>query len=258
VPDAAVLRTWLDQADRIEQERRFLVVDLFEVETPPSEAVINHLGSLLASAKIDLNVLSDLREALGHERGSARVSPSKNEALMKGDFGEVLMSAHLEVFDEYALPVQKLRFQVTPEQSQTGTDLICLRVAGDDISELHFVEGKVRIPLDRDVALGAHKQLVDARAEGFATVIAFIADRLYADRPDLYQQFSRYLRSREAEDLDTYGVCLVHEHETWNEAVLSKLDDLGDDCLEPLTVRVLLVKRLEDVIAATYSAAGSP
>ena len=180
---AMVLTNWLREQRRASAPyTRFRVVDLEAVERPSNE-VMEHLENMLSDALFAPGFLRRVAEKLTwrgvYEKILARRA-SASEKVKRGDFGEALFGAILVEFHDYLIPVPKLRFKVTPNQTLTGTDTLALRLTPEgEIGEVCFVESKLRTNPDRMVAVEGCAQLVQDYDVRLPDILEFIAQRLH-------------------------------------------------------------------------------
>jgi hypothetical protein len=251
--DRTVLAGWLTASDRKPSPHPFSVIDVSE--TRPADAdVIRALARVLVGVKSDLEVIRDVAARLGFEIPFARLRASKLEALRRGDFGEALLHAQLEILEQLSIPVPKLRFQVDPEQAIHGTDVVALERDGDQIRSLHFVEGKLRTTVDDNVGAEAHEQLIEAKATNFHDVLDLMLQRIAKEDHSLYESLISYLASRRDNELDEFGIATIFDSVAWREAVLVRVAELAPDLLDPLTIRTIRVADLRGLADAVCEA----
>ena len=219
-------------------------------ETQPRDAAdIAYLANLLSEAKIDPDLLAEVSGLLGW-----RVTPGR-PSVRKGEFGEIVIAAILEEFEGYIVPVKKLRYQIDPEQTLPGNDLLCMAFADDgSLESLLFVECKLRTTRDLPAGTDAHEQLLDDRERGFADILTFIIARLYEQESPLLPLLTDYLRIRAASG-HSYGIGLVWESSQWDERVLGRVAAL-DPLLDPLAITVTGVSGLTGLVDEVFDQAG--
>jgi hypothetical protein len=248
-----MLLDWLERAGR-PRTRAFDVLDVRELQAPDEE-VVTYLADRLVHARTDPEFLRRMTEAVGWDRASARVRTEPTIGA-KGDLGEVLTIASLEDFDQFEVPVVKLRYQISAQQTLPGTDIVAFVSADDDsIERLHFVETKLRTGRDNDAATAAHKQLADRKKKAFADILDFIGERLYEKHDGSFDVYEDYLANRDSDSLGSYEVSLVWESAEWNERVIDELDD-ADDLVDPLRVSVTGLSGLQELAEAVFARAG--
>jgi len=153
-----VMTAWLDPAHRDPSPYGFEVTDLPE-RSRPSADLIGGLGELVVRAKTRPDVLERMAQALGWEDALSRLRRGRKE-VRRGDFGEAVACDAVEAFDGFSVPIRKLRYQLDPEQTLPGTDVVAFHRNEDgSIADLHFLECKLRTFRDVTVGVEAHDQL---------------------------------------------------------------------------------------------------
>jgi hypothetical protein len=246
------LRDWLTEAERA-PERSYAVADVTETDDRPAD-LLPYLAELMARAKIDPIHLERMVASLGWEAVRARLVPGGSR-VRRGEFGEALSAAILEELEGWIVPIVKLRYQVDPEQTQPGTDLLALHTDGTDVDDMLFGESKLRGALDNQAAVDAHDQLAEDESKEFADILVFVMARLLEQRSDLIDPLTAYLARRDAAARGSYGIFLTFEDAAWRESVLDRLDD-EPDLLDPLGVRVTRLDDLRDLADSACAAAG--
>jgi hypothetical protein len=215
----------------------------------PSDDVTSHLSQQLVEHRIPLQVVEDMTNVLGWKRVKSRLTPNLLQ-IRNGDFGEMLACQALEVFGALEIPVKKIRFQINPNQTLPGADIVGLEFQDERIVALHFVEAKFRTTGDTAAGNLAHTQLESWHRDEFDQIIMFIASRLFESRSDLYAKFIDYLTS-ESSRADEFHIVLIWENEEWTDTVLLNIPGSSDD-IDPLTVRTILIKDLAELTSETY------
>ena len=255
-----MLSKWLSQSERTESAySNFGVIDSEETSTLSSE-IKSHLVDLLHFALFDPDELNAFAEHLGwgiRESTGYRVPTA--DKVKRGDFGEIFVSAMLEQFHGYEIPVQKLRSKLTGNQTLTGTDIVALRVSdSDSIEEVCFVESKLRTSRDNDIAVEACEQLQKDYALETPAILPFIFIQLRrrGDGDRLFRAFRDYLADRsDNRYLDTFRLGLCFEHNEWREKVLENLDD-DPVALNKLCVHVVRITDLRSLTDELFDIVG--
>jgi hypothetical protein len=254
-----VLNQWLQAAQRSSGGfTRFGVTDVTELGAP-SDAVKDHLYELLQVSAVDPGFLGDLANRLGWEKTTAIVSqrlPS-NSSARRGRFGEVVGVNMLHQFDGYVIPIEKAHFSITGGQSQPSTDAVLLRV-GDNgaITEVCFVESKLRTRLDGMAGVEGVRQLKADYAKEIPDMLTFTASRLYERGDPLYYPFMEYMSSRDEEQQrDTFRLLLFYGTSAWSEKCLANIEDDEPD-LSPVTVHAARIADLPDLVSDLFGRCG--
>ena len=218
------------------------------VTTAPDERadVIEALATCVAASKADPAVTADLMEAAGWGVAGAPLRTGR-AAVRRGDFGEVVATEAIEALDDLVVPVRKLRYQIDPNQTLPGADVVAFDVGEEgNVTSLQFTESKYRTKPEKAILVEAIDQLEADRQKKFATTINFLAHRLHEISHPLYTEFMAYLAARRRRD-DTYGVCLTCDAENWTGAPLEEAAELPE-LLQPLLVRVVTLDDPNDLI----------
>jgi hypothetical protein len=250
--DDQVLASWLSIAPRPAGTYPFDVSDSTEARRW-GEPEVDMLARLVAAAKADVAVLTEVAAVLDWDFALTRLRGSKLLTLRHGDFGEAIAQGHIQVIEQLQVPVPKLRFQVDPEQSLHGTDIVALETDGSVVKSVHLVETKLRTGVDNDVALEAHSELRDGQAVGFADVLGLVLERLAKENRSLYHSLLALLGTRGENSPFHYGVYTIFDAAAWREKVLDTLRDEAN-LLAPLHVRAVLIEELRALIDAATSA----
>ena len=191
------------------------------------DQLVSALAVLLETNKSDPSVTSRLLTSLGWSVALAPLQPGR-DAVRRGDFGEMLAAEAAVAYDGSIVPVRKLRYQIDPNQTLPGSDVVAF-VIDDDyaVINLNFIEAKYRNHPSSGLAVEAYQQIIDDRAQGYPTTLNFIAHRLSEIDPILFASFLRFLEVRQI--VETFAtVSLSFDAAHWKEATADQLDDLPD------------------------------
>lgn len=240
------IHRWLESVARDPSPYRFMVTDLTERRNPVPD-IVGALAEIVARTKANLEVIEAMAGALGRTDALARLQPGR-VGIRRGDFGEAICCEILEATLGLTVPIRKLRYQTDPEQTMHGTDIVGFRFdESGTLSDLHFVECKLRTYRALAIGTEAHDQLAKDRSEGYADSLMFLADRISETDPQLFGSFQRYLASRDRIDRGSYGVMLVFDAEHWDEEILERVEEIQDQ-LTPLHTQVILVTSVRDLV----------
>lgn len=254
-----MLAAWIGCRTRSPSKyRRFAVIDGLE-KIPPSDEVKRHLSSLLQAARFDPDFIAALSRELGWMTVAEKVKNMTPRLVTnkRGRLGEALACGLLEQVHGFQIPVQKQRYIITRDQSLPGTDAIALRLNPEGvITEVCFVESKLRTVADTAAALQGYDQLVRDYDDALPHMLLFVAERLRSEHHPLESAFFRYLRERSDEtDLDSFGLFLVWEKAKWSETALQNVED-SDPQLSPVHVHVVLIDGLAQLVDEVFELAG--
>jgi len=254
-----LLGTWLQHIRRDPcPYMLFAVIDAEEITSVSPEIRIS-LQNMLSDARYDPAYLERMAQYLGWKNVQgiiAKGMPGSNSA-RRGEFAEALSNVVLEQSHGYVIPVRKLRFKITSGQSLPATDTLALKLdANGKISEVCYVESKLRSYLDTAAALDGCGQLQNDFNDYLPDMLTFISANLFERNHPLFHAFAMYMRDRtDTKDLDTFRLSLCWEHAEWNERVLINLEDSGI-ALPSLTVHVIRVWKLIALTNELFNALG--
>lgn len=246
---------WLSPSKRTENGFSFEVTDITETPAVPQTA---ELAALLADSYWGSEYLENLAARYGFDEVRQRFLRARSGpilAVRRGDFGEAVTVAYLQEVEGYTIPVLKLRFKIGANQTLPGTDCVSLKLSGGSLSEVAFVESKLRTSLDLSVAVVGCGQLKKDAESDVPEILTFIARRLRDTGHSLTDLVERYLFERDI-DLDKYLLVIVHETANWDERILENLED-EDMGLEPLHVFVARVSDLKNLSDGAFTAMGA-
>ena len=252
-----IRRKTLGIADWLHPERRqqsifsFDVTDIAENSEARSPT---DLANVLRESYIGHEYLAKLSERYGYEAVRDRLLGSRSGTrpiVKRGDFGEAVTTEYLKSVEGYCIPILKLRYKITANQTLPGTDCLGLRIADGALVEVAFVESKFRASPDTAVAVKAAKQLKHDADESYPEILIFVARQLKESSSPLADVFETYLFDRNV-GLDTYVIMLLHENAIWNEGVLTNLED-EEVQLEPLHAYVARITALTELSDAAFS-----
>jgi hypothetical protein len=239
---------------------QFAVVDVNQLRELTAQAR-EEIRDVLVTARFAPSFLANLAEELGWEMVKERIVDEgivKRGTVSRGDFGEAMFDRFLEEHHGYIIPVKKLRFKVTAGQSLPGTDILAFRLnARSEITEVCYVESKLRTIRDYTVAVKGYEQLREDFESRLPEILTFIAARL-DDRSDpLLPAFRDYLRNRlDTTDMDYFRLGLCWDFALWNERALDNLEDNGVE-LPTLVVHVLRIEALSTLCDEILTDIGS-
>lgn len=242
---------WLKPIPRASSSFSFEVTDLEETYSVPSAA---ELADLMTDAYWGTDYLAKVAKRYGYEAVRDRFLSSRASTrpiVKRGDFGEAVTAEYLTNVEGYCIPVMKLRYKITANQTLPGTDCLALKISGDTLEEVAFVESKLRSLLDVSVAVKGTKQLQQDADNANPEILTFVARQLRQKNDPLTDLFESYLFSRDV-DLDTYLLMILHESTTWDERILKNLEDESLD-LEPLHVYVAKITGLIQLTDTAFS-----
>lgn len=217
------------------------------------EDLIDHLADMMSEAKSDPDVTAALVDAAGWNVAHANLG-SGQDAVRRGDFAEALAAKACKDIDHREVPVPKLRYQIDPNQTLPGGDVVGF-VLSDDLKEvihLEFIEVKYRTRPERDLAVEAHEQLASDRDRGYATTLSFMVRRLHEINRALYTATLAYLKAKDVRD-SCHTIALAFDVDNWRDVVAEKLNDL-EKHLPDLRLRLFPFADAANLIEDVYGA----
>jgi hypothetical protein len=250
-----MLTDWLENQPRNPNPYKgFLVADILEKEAISSH-VKTYLNEMQKAEYCDLNFYRSMVKVLGWEKTHQRLVEDHIptlERVQRGDFGEALSNAILEEFYGYSIPVRKLRYKIRGNQTLPGTDSIAIKLNAEGvITEVCFIESKLRTIPDNQVAVEAHEQLQEDYNSQLPLLLKFIAARLFDRNSPLFDPFTQYMGDRsDTRDKDTFLISLCFDLPCWNEKVLETLEDRPVDLprLSAHAIRIINLRQLSDEV----------
>jgi len=241
--------------------KNFALIEIDE-QTQISQEVKGYLMQVLQDARIDTDFLKTAVSHLGWDKVQTLLLDQRLPSAPKlrcGFFGEVLTSALLTEFSGYVIPVQKLRFAITPNQSLPGTDVLAIKKEGEIVSEICFVESKLRNTKDASAAVTGYRQLKEDHMKKVPDIISFVLSRLYEMKDPLLYGFLNYLQDRsDTTEKESFRLGLIWENEAWAETVLQNLEEEVKPVDSPhLIVQRVRIQRLAPLIEELFKAMGA-
>ena len=257
-----MLNGWLDATQRPAGTfANFEVVDVVERSTPPEKEVVDHLRDLVRDALVGVDFITRAAERLGWGDVASLVSQVTPQyvSFRRGDFGEALTYGLLEQLHGYTVPARKLRLKLIGDQSLAGTDALALRATDSGpITEVAFVESKLRTVRDDDAVLEAYRQLREDADDNFAAIVLFTAKEMDRTNHPLSMRFLDYLRDRaQRAEINSYRIVTVWDQATWNERVLVRLQD-EEPTLQPLRLTATRIGSLAALVDEVMSSLDIP
>lgn len=235
----------------------FELFDVFELAGQPSSDVERSFARLWVDIKVGREYLELAAPRLGWTRAVGRAGPGRVR-VKRGDFGEVLATGRL-IEAGIVVPVNKLRVQITPDQTQPGVDIVGLELddSRQQIQHVHFVEAKFRSTSNLSAAVQAHEQLDRDAPDGFEYVLQFIGSELSRTADPLCIPFLDFLARRDgAVGVDFHHISLAWEAAAWDEEVIQRLANVAE--LDPLTVHAIRIDQLANLVERVVSHVADP
>lgn len=238
----------------------FVVIDVEEFEKVSLDTS-EHLLNLLTTSRFDPEYLKAITQRLGWQNFKKSIIAKqvpKQTKIKRGQFGEALINAILQEFYDYKIPVPKLYFRITSDQSLPATDTVALKIGEQGaITEVCFVESKLRRDAKNvQVALEGCSQLQADYQSKLPDILKFISERLHERQDPLFDAFLNYLGDRlDTTDRDTFSLSLCWEASAWSETVLENLQENNIE-LPRLTVHLIRINNLSQLIDDLFAKMG--
>lgn len=263
-----MLTTWLASDELNGSPYRFSVTYAREAYRPDDQ-VIQYLareivlahgvpGMIRAEYEMLIADAEDVNLTILKEYVEEEVLPSKGRTGVRiGNFGEMLAARFLVEFEEFWLPIYKLRYREKIDWAPRLTDLCVIKV--DNLSKPLVCYGEVKTNSTRckpQLAVDAHDQLAKDDALENPEILHFICVWLYEKGLHEEAEFLSAIRLQRIEYEKRHDVFLVHTCASWHQRVLDNLDAHElDGRLVDLSVKVILVEELREVIDKAYAGA---
>jgi hypothetical protein len=237
---------------------KFDVIDIKEY-TKLNEDVKALLRKLLASAIFDLGLLQAVAAKLGWGQVQSMIAAKtpKGFRLRRGDFGEIITTSVLEEFFGFIVPVQKLRYRIDSDQSLPGTDAVAMKVKGEIISEICFIESKTRSTRATKAAVEGYQQLMSDYANEFSDIINFVLARMKENNHPLFNGFLNYLHDRDdTSNIESLRIGLVWETNEWSETTVQNLEEARNSPVPKLVVMLVRLLGLKGLVDELYGSIG--
>lgn len=258
--DGFHLNLWLNHTSKDDSSFDHFVINYISEITRPTDKIKSGLASMMVSAWIDPDFITKICDDIGWPETKnflSGVGPSGNAA-KRGEFGEALTYELLENMLGFRVPVRKLRYKVTGGQSLPGTDILAVKLDEGSISEVCFIECKLRTVLDNQAALDAYNQLLGIRTQKYPDIVRFTANRLKDSGDRLFGSFMNYmLKHSGSVQIETFRVTLIYERSVWDINVIERLRDHSEkNRLGNTYVDVVSIDDLKDLVDSVFGSIG--
>jgi hypothetical protein len=171
-----------------------------------------------------------------------------------GNWGEMLAAEYLVIFEGFWFPIYKLRLREKKDWAAKLTDLCLLKTDDLDKPLVCYSEVKTHSSqCDKNLGIEGHNSLVGDDALDDPEILRFIKVWLYEAGEIDKAQFFSDLKAGRIECDKRHDLYIIHDRNTWEEAILTNLDNNGiDEKLVDFSVRVFLINALRDIIDGTY------
>lgn len=284
-----MLKKWLKKNSGDNNTYSFSKVEFIET-TKISDELMEYIGSNLLEAYRDLKSLKctfkdepkeKLIEYLKTYAFANIEEPTREQNIRKnvrqGDFGETIAMEVVKKFDEYDIPICKVRWKFNSNRSVFCTDMISHNM-GNVITDLRYYEIKSRLTMNKEkvkindedkkhyVGVVAHQSLLkDEHSPNTESIADFlfryyynlaeefdnhgfdsVAQEYYASAAkysDIVKHPEKYNRS--------FEIIIIVEKSLYKEDILQELHALPPQ-LEPLEVKIILIENLKDLFEKSF------
>jgi hypothetical protein len=256
---SAPLFGWLEPGA---EDRSRPIFTLTEVrETVAFEPTIQaRIVAELESARINDAFRNRLQARLTKEKYArvvAAAAPAGNrETTRKGDFGEVVSALSMSHHFGYEVPIKRLRYKQRSGDLLTGIDVVAFRRDPTDgaITEMCYVESKLRTTEDPYAATGGHTQLRESWVSTCSELAIFIGNVLAERNDPLLEPFVDFL-ANESGGKSSFCIAVHTDAAAWSPNTVAQLESVTNP-LTPLHLVVYHIADLADRVRACFDALG--
>ncbi len=251
---------WLKRTSEDEESFDQFVINYISESTVPTDTIKSGLASMMMSAWLDPEIITNICDDIGWtetKKFLSGVVPSSKTA-KRGEFGEALTYELLEKMLGFRVLVKKLRYKVTSGQSLPGTDILAVKLDKGSITEVCFIECKLRTVHDNQAAVDAYNQLLGISKQRYPDIVKFTASRLKDSQDSLFESFKNYmLKHSNPVQIETFRVTLIYDTSVWNKKVIERLrDELEKTRLSNTYVDVVSIKELKELVDSIFDSIG--
>ena len=181
-------------------------------------------------------------------------SQPSHDNLKKGKFGEIFHGQILEEFYNYVIPVKKFQYQFNRNQSLTGTDIIVIKIKEAKITEICYVETKLRTSSDYSAISEAYDEIIQSKGSSMDSTLKFILKELYKTDKILHSQLTEFIGEMTHDDKFRIGA--IFEKKIWRQRYIEKLNDCMQELDLDLTVDIVKINNLKELVNNSYKAIG--
>jgi len=242
------LKYWLNKITRKPNPyTQFTIIDIEEIAEIDDE-LKDHIEDIILKCRFPDGLLDDIAEYIGDEAITKKITcPNLPTflSLRRGYFGEALLGEILVQLFEYKIPIQKLQYSIIANLSLPRTDIVVIKHSEEDISELCFVESKLRTIEDKLVAVNAFNQLKKDYSKDIPDLLIWILARLKEKNDPLYPTFLAYMfDTRDTTNKEKFLIGLIYDTNNWSETILSNLDENIDTINNEIIVNLIRIEEL--------------
>jgi len=255
------LSYWLRYLRRIPNPySTFSLIDI-EEDKEICEELRNHLKDILLKCRFPEGLLDDIAKYIGYDSITEKIILPNLPTILnfrRGYFGEALIGEILVQLFNYIIPIQKIQYAIIANQSLPRTDIIAIKKDKDEISDIYFVESKLRTTNDTSTAVDALKQLKADSSKEIPDMMYFILARLWEKNDPLYFPFKKYmLNPKDTSNIENFVIGLVYDVDNWSETTLSNLDEeIKNNSTTNVIVKLIKINNLASIIDDVFKRLG--
>ena len=236
-----------------------LSVIMVEEESEYSDVIKSELCALLVDQLFDresmtVSTSSDSNETV---RDRVRARLPTIDTMKKGYFGESLTAFLISEFSGYHIPVKKLHYRISRNQSMPGTDVVGFKMRGGVINGICFAESKLRTVPDTQIGSSAYNQLIDDYDTKQSGFLNFILKILYDRNDPLFDLLINHMQPLfSTSSNDEFIVSLIFDNSAWSDTILSNIQAEVKDTYPRTTVFAGKITNLANLIDGVYENLG--
>lgn len=260
-----MLKNWLLPKPRIPSPYKFSVVDIYEQKKADDQTastlgnylLLSHGNPKMIEEEIKLLVedttilnLNILKEYLEKE-----ILPKKKKISTRiGNFGEILAANLLIEFEDFQLPIFKLRLREKLDWAIRLTDICLVKDHNKETPTICYGEAKTKSDkADLDIGIKGHTSISTEDALENIEVLSFICRWLYESEKTEEARFYSKIKLGKTTYNKRFDLFIIHNEATWKEDVLERLNNIEiDNRLTEFSVKVIHIYDLRALIDLSY------
>lgn len=252
------MKQWLERSS-IDQTYLFDFIIYTEKTEWKKTTIPKFIANFLEENTVEQDFMDEISRIVNWDKDKVYQSfvtefqPS-TDSLRKGKLGEILHGEILIEFYDIDFPIKKYQYQLTPNTSLHGTDLIGFRLVDGKVESIFYVETKLRTNRDRQALPEAFQGIIKARDETIPSYLKFILKQLYKTDTNLFTKFLEY--GMEISPTDHFRIGAIFEDSAWDKIYFDDLTAVYDRSISNLTVDVIKIKSLNELVKASYKELG--
>ncbi len=255
-----MISRWLSHDARSPNDYNFVVIDVLDGKPIDPSELVDYLSTRLVDGLVSPERLSLILERAGLAKLLAVLRDrvvNRRLSVLIGDFGEIVAAEMLKEFDQYVIPIAKLRFREKRNWPMRLTDVFGFKHDGGHITELCLCEAKTRTRWNvecEEVGLEACRELEKEAMQRIPEIVEFVGDKLLLEGNfELVDLLDSFLLADDPGQFPRHcTVVLLFDSGIWQETVLARIAD-EDISLPDLSVKAVRVAQLRHLIDGSYA-----